>query len=137
MGQQGSGAPSDGAIGIDLEEFVAETILAVFRGVRSAADRASQIDTSAVVNLRGERQEHAAAEDLSFDIALTASEPAVDGKGASPKVKVLFASDAARSQNGAISNVSRIRFKVPVSLPSRTERPSETQSDYPGNRWEV
>ena len=105
------------AVGLDLEDFVRETIVSVFQAVKDAGTEIANnpLRSGAVVPAwNGEHFE----QEISFDIAVTIGMTREDG--VKPKIKVLGLAElgGAMSNRAESSRVSRVSFSVPVALPA-------------------
>ena len=112
---------------MNLREFIAETLSQLVEGVKDAQERASahgarinpNLTTSAELAVKhgifiasGE-----AAQLVQFDVALTATE-GTETKGGIGVVAGIFNLGSAGQSQAASSMVSRVKFSVPVVLPS-------------------
>jgi hypothetical protein len=104
---------------MNLERFVSESLLAIMKGVSSAADEAGKAEgkiggVNPTVAARG-IDLIKLVRDVSFDIAVTVSTESSGGGGAD--IKVLSASIGGKGTvTKEDSRVSRISFSVPVLM---------------------
>lgn len=109
---------------MDLQTFVAETLIAIVEGVKQAQERYPAGSGTAAINHLDRIADEAALPDkptsVSFDIAVTSASETDKGGGrkAGINIKVveasIYGSNGVKSKNEAIS---RVAFAVPVNLP--------------------
>ena len=109
---------------MELREFVRSTLLEIISGVSDAQKALIEEDSTAVVNALASRPEikrysqrgTRLLEMVEFDVALTVTETTDKGIGG----RLSIAAASIGTQRGASvenSEVSRVRFQVPVVLP--------------------
>lgn len=111
---------------MDLQEFIKQTLVQIVKGTAEAQTEIAQI--GGVVNplglsfapsqMQGRRYtgDHNITQDVTFDVAITASE----GSGTKGGIGVVVGAVALGSQgrsDKAVEAVNRIQFTVPVLLP--------------------
>lgn len=128
---------------LELQTFVTSTLVQIAKGIRDAQDQLK--DTGTLVN-PGLRGMFAGAkitapvvyisgvqvhiEDVSFDIAVTASDEQSAAVGAG--IKVLGVRLGADGKSGSEnSTASRVQFSVPIILPFATVQNSQQPQDDP------
>ena len=99
-----------------LQEFVKETLIQVIEGVRNAQGMLSEKDGAInprALSLSGPIHNGRELQHVDFDVAVTV----IEESGVSGRISVfgIGAKGGASEEN---STVSRIKFKVPVGLPS-------------------
>jgi len=115
---------------MDLKDFVRDAIMDVLGGVHEAQQKATTIPDSEVSPPQRAVGDGSAISErpltwLDFDVAVTASE----GKGSKGGIAVAVASiglGASRDQRTEEASTSRLRFKVPIVLPTKGQRPAPT-----------
>ena len=104
---------------MELDEFVAETLVHIQRGVQRAIEETTASGLAGVINpvfeaYGGYSQDH--RRDIEFDIAVTAAESSKKGGGAG--IRVLEIGLSGKGEKGVErSHVTRIRFSVPLIPP--------------------
>jgi hypothetical protein len=109
---------------MELREFVRSTLLEIISGVSDAQKALAEEGSTAVVNALASRQDikrysqrgTRLLEMVEFDVALTVTETTDKGIGG----RLSIAAASIGSQRGTSienSEVSRVRFQVPVVLP--------------------
>lgn len=112
---------------MNLDDFVANSLASVTRGVASAIKESRS--HGAAVNPRGAKYPDSRGSNyghtnadrtprmIEFDVAITVSEGSSEAAGGGGNIKILSANMQSSTQSGS-STVSRLRFSVPVILPS-------------------
>jgi len=111
--------------GLDLEDFVRDTILSIFRAVQDAGHQiATDPDRrGAVVPLWGGIAHVSNHEQtISFDVAVTVTRSKSDDVKPSIKVPTLAELGGTMSNRNDATRVSRVSFSVPVALPGTEVR---------------
>jgi hypothetical protein len=100
---------------MDLETFVAETLRQIVKGVQTAQEhedckgaRINPVDQYHRVHVK----------DMEFDVAVTVTEGS-EKKGGIGVFTGVFGVGGQANNNTANSSVSRIKFSVPVILPTK------------------
>jgi len=104
---------------MELREFVSATLVEIVRGVRDAqrAVKAEKIPSAINPGSRGREGMLYARKEVEFDVAITATEGSESKSGIG--VVVASVGIGAQRKSGASSeSVSRIKFAVPVILPT-------------------
>lgn len=116
---------------IALNDFVKSTLVAIVRGVVDAQGETDSLGASVNPRQNGIDGNHingTTIQDVHFDVAVTASEStAIDG-GAKLNVTVLKAGVGTNSE-ASESSTSRIKFTVPVGLPSPSESAKRREAE--------
>ena len=103
---------------MELEEFVARTLEQLVQGVRKAQQKV--LSLGAAINPSSEIHSGGAINEprrIDFDVAVTASEEDSAGGTAKFSIKVLSLEGGAGATTSN-STVSRIKFNIPVQLPT-------------------
>lgn len=112
--------------GVDLDQFVKDTLLAIVRGVATAQqdEELGQHVAPRVSGAPSGRQSSQGLpiQNVHFDVAASASKSTSAGGGMAVKVLPLFAVQGDGKGQHESSTVSRISFDVPVSLPESRPR---------------
>ena len=113
-----------------LEDFVAESLKQIIKGVASAQEYGSSVNAninpiSARVHSSTEGQAYCSntnvpLQHVAFDIAVSISEEQVSTDG--DNVVGSIAVSASNTTNLQNSSISRIKFEVPILLPTSGER---------------
>ena len=106
---------------MDLQEFVAQTLIQISEGVTAA--RAKEGDRIAprldIAPSESDRvfptEARGVAYLVTFDVAVAATEKSAVGGGGSIQVMSLFSAKGEKTQAAESSSVSRVRFEVPIS----------------------
>lgn len=112
---------------MDLKDFVSETLLQIVEGVKAAQSEIEQHGASINPNLLGDYKEHAkhglllsgtgkVAQIVEFDVALSIKE-GTGTKGGIGVVAGMFALGSQGQSNAENVSLSRVKFRVPLSLP--------------------
>ena len=105
---------------ISLQEFVTETLNQVIRGVAEAKPDAEKHRAEVNPQMRGVPRTDSRGrliQEIEFDVAVTTSD-ATKTKGGIGIVVGPLALGSAGQSDAMNQSVSRIRFSVPISLPS-------------------
>jgi hypothetical protein len=109
---------------MDLETFIAETLRQIVKGVKIAQQHedcaGAKIVPHTIENKRGGTTRYLAegVQGIDFDVAVTVTEGSEKKGGIGVLTGVLGIGGQA-STNAAIGSVSRIKFSVPVILPTK------------------
>jgi hypothetical protein len=112
---------------MELKEFVTTTLLAICEGVKDAQEKAggSRAAINPVASVWGKSDFLYADEDgrqfvqlIEFDVAVATAEGTATRAGAGVTVVPFVSLGASGSSNQTTGTTSRIRFKVPLVLPS-------------------
>jgi len=117
---------------MDIQNFISQTLIQIFAGVKDAQGAISQIGSGAMINPVPNQQHSprstARPQGVEFDIAVTVSESAVEGSteklggkaGLLSVVSLQAAAEVAGDRRGAHGSetVSRVKFTVEVALPA-------------------
>ena len=112
---------------ITLEDFVAETLAQIIRGVEKAQEvvtgtgamvspQMQSLSTKETIGRASGGHGPQPVYDVDFDVAVTASEKTTSGGGLGFVIGVISAGARIKSNEG-IGHTSRIRFSVPIPLP--------------------
>ena len=110
---------------MELDEFVAKTLEQIIKGVAGAQDAVRRRDANAVINpsvgsaLPPDRLDEGTGtlvQEVSFDVAVTVSESGKSGAGLQVGAFGVGGKMGGGSKR-ARSEVSRIKFMIPVVLP--------------------
>lgn len=107
--------------GLDLEVFVRETILSIFKAVQDAGTQiaADPSRSGAVVPLWGGLAHVSNHEqEIKFDVTITVGDTKHDELKPSIKVPTLAELSGKMTNKRERSDVSRVSFSVPVALPA-------------------
>lgn len=112
---------------MDLKEFISETLVQIVSGVADAQEKAASVGGKVSPNLRGGQTalgshgflfaEGGAAQVVQFDVALTVKE-GTGTKGGIGIVAGVVSLGSTGQSNTENSSVSRVKFGVPIVLPS-------------------
>lgn len=107
----------DSESSMDLKRFISDTLYQIVAGVQHGEQRIRQLDTNAVVNpTHGAGVAENNPESVAFDVAVTVSRE--QQGGGETAIRVLGLSLGGEgSINSGSEAVSRIRFKIPMTLP--------------------
>ncbi len=100
---------------MDLETFVSETLQQIVKGVKTA-QRHADCQTARINPV--DQQGFVHVKDIEFDVAVTVTEGA-EKKGGIGVFSGVLGVGGQASSNTASSSVSRIKFSVPVILPTK------------------
>ena len=119
---------------MNLHEFVDTTLVETVQGVRAAISATSTLDETAV-NPRESHGNLTKARDAELDVAATASGTTEGGGRAKLSVVGI---EIGGHGGGTIQNtaVGRIRFTVPISLPSRSSPQFKTMAKKPAEEYD-
>ena len=101
---------------MNLQEFVRTTLVQLMQGVHEALGETSAL-AGAAVNPRGEHEHRSEPRAVEFDVAVTVTDTA-EGSGKAKLAVVGIEIGGGGGKDVQNQAVSRIRFSVPVSLPS-------------------
>jgi len=121
---------------MELDEFVAETIRRVVRGVREAQGQVRE--DGGIVNPQSAievRKGTVKRNEIEFDIALTTTEGAQTKAGIGVFLASVGLGAQGRSEQSS-ANMSRIRFSVPVELPCQRPQDDAERALQAANRRE-
>ncbi len=109
--------------GIDLEEFIEETMHKVMNGVRKVTEKVGLQDENGnfIAGINIGRKDTS----VDFDVALTVSQDAKGGGGLKIAVLVLEGTVTTATQS-----VHRIKFSVPVTFASQLESRDGSDRSY-------
>lgn len=99
---------------MEIKTFVETTLLQIVEGVKAAQDKAQKF--GGAVNFSTRLISGREPDIIEFDIAVTTSETGEDKAGAGIFVAG-FGLGGQTKTSDATTNISRIKFKVPVHLP--------------------
>jgi hypothetical protein len=107
---------------MDLETFIAETLRQIIKGVKTAqaSDDCKGAQINPTYNWHG--TQFSGAQKIEFDVAVTVSEEKAKQGKANIGVASYIGIGGKASSATASSSVSRIRFEVPVTLPTKEKR---------------
>jgi hypothetical protein len=112
---------------VNLEDFITETLTQIIKGVKNANTIAEE--NGAIINphnayrnsngdiLVSEDYIYNIAQEIEFDIAVTAAEKS-DAKGGAGVFVSIVGIGAQLKDSTENSTISRVKFSVPVKLPS-------------------
>jgi hypothetical protein len=114
--------------GMDLKDFVKQTLLDVFEAVREAGEEVSEKRRGAVAPLWG-GIEHVSNHEqaIKFDVAVTAGDTKSAGGGGKIKVLGIFELDGKGGVQSQTREVSRVSFSIPVAFPGTVVEGSAPQ----------
>ncbi len=102
---------------MDLETFIAETLRQIVKGVKTAQEH--EDCKGGQINPYLDRERSISIKQIEFDVALTVTEGTEkQGKG-NLGIASVFGVGGQASSTSANSSVSRIKFEVPVVLPTK------------------
>lgn len=104
---------------MDLETFVTETIVQVIGGVEKAISKVGDISKTGMVNPSYSTHKHGEVQPVEFDVAVTVAQKTAGEGGGGVKVAVLQVGGKLESATENVA-VNRVRFTVPVAVPSTT-----------------
>jgi hypothetical protein len=112
--------------GMELRSFISETLLAVMNGVLAAQQEVQQAGHTGVICQVERTATHSQPQDIEFDIAITVDAKSETGGGFKLTVAVVQIGLGANTSVGdRESRTSRVRFRVPVTLPSVNTSPEK------------
>lgn len=106
--------------GMELQTFIAQTLLAIVNGVHEAQTAISGSSRRGYIVPIRSHNSHAKEQDVEFDVAVTvAAGSGLDGKsGFQLKVPVIQIGAGIEGKSSeSESKTSRVRFTVPVAMP--------------------
>ena len=99
---------------MELKKFIAQTLLDIVQGVEDAQEKAAEEGTAGRIAPYSTTDTTRGVREIDFDVAITSAEGAEAGAGIS-----VVGIGAKGSLSTERSNVSRIKFSVPITLPKK------------------
>jgi hypothetical protein len=114
--------------GMELRAFISETLLAVMNGVLAAQEQVQKDGHNGVVCQIERTATHSKPQEIEFDVAITVDAKSEIGAGGGfkltvPAIQLGLGVDTKVGDRE--SRTSRVRFKVPVTLPSVNTSPEK------------
>ncbi len=110
---------------MDLQEFVAQTLVQIAEGVSAARSRKGKCIAPQIHFTPKESDRVYATADaegiaflVEFDVAITAAEKSEAGGGGGIQVMSFLSAKGEKTQTTESSSVSRVKFDVPISYES-------------------